>query len=47
MGEDFKEIYLNGEKNITTLVQEWINENYENLVEKCIVRNSGYNETDT
>lgn len=35
MSEDFKEIYANDEKDLTELVQEWINENIENITYKC------------
>lgn len=31
MSEDFKEIYAKEEKELTELVQEWINENGENI----------------
>ncbi len=31
MSEDFKEIYAKEEKELTNLVQEWINENIENI----------------
>ena len=34
MSEDFKEIYAKEEKELTNLVQEWINENIENITYK-------------
>lgn len=35
MSDDFKEIYAKEEKELTNLVQEWINENIENIICKC------------
>lgn len=35
MSEDFKEIYANEEKDLTELVQEWINENIESITCIC------------
>lgn len=35
MSEDFKEIYSKEENDLTNLVQEWINENIENITCKC------------
>jgi hypothetical protein len=35
MSEDFKEIYAKEEIELTNLVQEWINENIENITCKC------------
>lgn len=31
MSEDVKQIYAKEEKDITILIQEWINENIENI----------------
>ena len=31
MSNNFEEIYSNGEKELANLVQEWINENIENI----------------
>lgn len=46
MTDDFEEIYLESEKDITTLIQEWINENYDNLVRQCKCKEIEYNQTD-
>ena len=46
MADDFEEIYLGSGKNITTLIQEWINENYDNLVRQCKNEELKYNQTD-
>ena len=36
MNYDFEEIFAEDEKDLTTLVQEWINENIENMT--CKIR---------
>ena len=36
MNDNFEEIYAKEEKEITTLFQEWINENIENIT--CKIR---------
>ena len=46
MCEDFEVIYSRDGKNLTTLVQEWINENYDNLVRHCSLEKIEYNQTD-
>lgn len=35
MSENFNEIYAKEEKDLTLLVQEWINENIEDITCKC------------
>ena len=35
MSDDFEVIYAKEGKELTTLVQEWINENIENITSKC------------
>lgn len=35
MSEDFEEIYAKDGKKLTNLIQEWINENIENITSKC------------
>ena len=35
MSEYFREIYAKDGKDLTSLVQEWINENIENITCKC------------
>ena len=35
MSDDFREIYTKDGKDLTSLVQEWINENIENITCKC------------
>lgn len=35
MSEDFKEIYAKEEKELTELIQEWINENIDNITCKA------------
>lgn len=35
MSDDFKEIYAKESRDLTSLVQEWINENIENIICKC------------
>ena len=46
MREDFEVIYSENGKNLTTLIQEWINENYDNLVKQIIAKDLKYNQTD-
>ena len=46
MCEDFEVIYSENGKNLTTLIQEWINENYDNLVRHCEDKDLEYNQTD-
>lgn len=46
MADNFEEIYLESGKDITTLIQEWINENYDNLVRQCKLKEIKYNQTD-
>lgn len=46
MSYDFEEIYLESGKDLTTLIQEWINENYDNLVRQCKAEELKYNQTD-
>lgn len=36
MSEDFEEIYAKDEKDLTTLVQEWIDGNIEKITCRCI-----------
>lgn len=35
MSDDFKEIYAKEGMDLTSLVQEWVNENIENIICKC------------
>ena len=35
MSDDFEVIYANEGKELTNLIQEWINENIENITYKC------------
>ena len=46
MCDDFKEIYLESGKDLTTLIQEWIKENYDSLVRQSKVKELEYNQTD-
>ena len=46
MSDDFEENYFESGKEITTLIQEWINENYDNLVRQCKLKEIEYNQTD-
>ena len=46
MSDDFEEIYLESGKDITTLIQEWINENFDNLVRNSKCKEIEYNQTD-
>ena len=46
MMDNFKEKYLERGKDLTLLIQEWINENYDNLVRQCNSKELKYNQTD-
>ena len=46
MREDFEIICSKDGKDLTTLIQEWINENYDNLVRHCEDKDLEYNQTD-
>ena len=35
MSDDFEVIYAKEGKELTNLIQEWINENIENITSKC------------
>lgn len=46
MSDDFEQIYLENGKDLNMLIQEWINENYDNLVRQCNSKELKYNQTD-
>ena len=46
MTDDFEEEYLESGKVLTTLIQEWINENFDNLVRQSNIKELKYNQTD-
>lgn len=43
MSEDFKEIYAKEGKELTKLIQEWVNENIQEITCKCKKTELQYN----